>query len=616
MKLFRWKAIIPLGLLALLTAAVLLLCMDGLVRRGIEMAGAQITGARVDLASARVRPFAGSVRLRGLEVADPQAYMHNLVEAAEIVAEVRFWPLFQKKIVVDTLAVRGMRFGTPRSVSGELPRRRKTTGLPAREVTRSFEGIRLPPFSLRGIGETVVEGGAIEPDSLITVQQARALAGLADSLREAWSVEVRALDPAPVIASAHELSQRISTLNLRTVAGLAAARGILTEGVDLLTDLRNKQDRLTSLDERLKADQQELQQRLRTLDRARDQDRQWALGQLNIPSLEAPDIGPALFGEMVIDHLGRVLQWIELADRHMPPGLDPRRRPGPSRTRRPGITVHFPEREALPSWVIAWADISFEWPHHDRPRTYSARLAGLTSEPTVWGRPLVLEVSESGERLSALSIHALIDRLGETARDSVRVEVTGIGISPFSLGELGGHLNLGRSDSHIHLLRQDGRIDARLGWRSSDVRWERTRPAADPAPRIGSTEWAEDFIWRTLEGLDRVEIEARLVRQGEQASPRLQVHSNVAQALSISLQRQLGQQVRRAEQQVRQEVDRHIEAQVAEARQQIEGMQEQVLERLEQERERLEAAREQLEQQLRALAARIPGAAVVIPPGR
>jgi hypothetical protein len=75
MKLFRWKALIPVMLVFGILVACWLLFLDSIVRHNIEAYGTDLVGAKVDLAEADVDLTGGSVRLRGLQVTNPDAPM-------------------------------------------------------------------------------------------------------------------------------------------------------------------------------------------------------------------------------------------------------------------------------------------------------------------------------------------------------------------------------------------------------------------------------------------------------------------------------------------------------------------------------------------------------------
>src|SRR5262249_44887130 len=108
MKIFRWKAIITMLLTAALICLAWVLYVDVAIRKGVEFAGTELVGAKVDLASARLRLRHMDLVFKGLQVTDPQQPMRNLVDVPEMVFDLNGRALLDKKAVIETLAVRGV----------------------------------------------------------------------------------------------------------------------------------------------------------------------------------------------------------------------------------------------------------------------------------------------------------------------------------------------------------------------------------------------------------------------------------------------------------------------------------------------------------------------------
>jgi hypothetical protein len=104
--------------------------------------------------------------------------------------------------------------------------------------------------------------------------------------------------------------------------------------------------------------------------------------------------------------------------------------------------------------------------------------------------------------------------------------------------------------------------------------------------------------------LTTVEIEARV--SGTLRSPHLAIRTNLAEAIAGALRAQLGEEVRRAEQQVRARVDALVDAKVTEARAEADKVRADLQQRVDAEKARLEAQKVALEARLRDLV-RIPG---------
>lgn len=620
-RIFRWKGIAPLLVFLGLLGALYWLFMDTLVRRSVERGGTALVGARVELTEADVRLAEGVVMLRGLRVTNPRKPMTNLFEADQIVVNVRMAPLLEKKVVIDTVALRGLRFGTARTTSGAVERPAGAAGEVATAVDDWMATLPVPTLSWEGLGQ-VVDVGAIAPESLATLRAARGLAAQADSTRDAWIRRVQELDPRPRIDSAVALARRLEGQSVRTL-GLSGARDAAQSAQQTITGLTRLDDQLQALQAGIDSGVRDVRADLAALADARRADYAYARGLLKLPSLDAPSLGPALFGRFAAQQLAPVLYWLGLAERYMPPGIEARLRQGPDRVRASGTTVLFPKREQLPTFLLRVAEASLEIGGTGAAAgDYAATLTDLTSAPALIGRPTVLRAGRTQGRQGpeTVQVGATLNRVGADARDSVGAVVSGIELPGVDLAPLGVALGLGRGTTELQLQRQGESLDARMSWRSDEVVWRQlgtpdsatgaTPAAVTPArPTMQAAgqalqRSATDIAWRTVSRLQDVRIEARL--SGSLLRPRLAVGSNVARALADGLRDELGAEVRRAEAEVRARVDALVQERVGQAEQAVGAFESQARDRLATERARLEQARRELEARVRALTG-IPG---------
>jgi len=621
-RIFRWKGIVPLLLFLALLATLYWVFSDALVRRSVEKTGTAFVGALVELDEADVRLSEGVVMLRGLKVTDPRKPMTNLLEADQIVVNVRMAPLLEKKVIIDTVALRGLAFGTPRETSGAIER---DGGSPAQEVAAAvdswMDGLPIPSLSWEGLGH-VVDVGAVSAESLATLRQARALAAGADSARTQWVGRVQQLDPRPQIDSAMALARRLEGQSLRSL-GLTGARDAATSARQTVAALTRLDDQLQGLQAGVDSAIGRARGGLTALVDARRQDYAYALGLLRLPSLDAPSLGPALFGRFAAQQVAPFLYWLGLAERYMPPGVEARLRQGPDRVRAAGTTVLFQKREQLPRFLLQVAEASLVIGGAGAAAgDYAAKLTDLTSGPALVGRPTVLQAGRTaGQRgPETVRVGAILNRVGEVPRDSVGAFVSGLSLPTLTLAPVGAALDLGRGTTELVLQRRGDSLDARLSWASGSVAWRRLRGDSVPADSAGravvpervtarsvaqsAQRSATDIAWRTLTGLSDVRIEARVT--GSLQRPRLAVGSNVARALADGLRSELGAEVRRAETEVRARVDALVQERVTQAEQAVAGFEAQARERITAERARLEQARRDLEARIRALTG-IPG---------
>lgn len=603
MKIFRWKAIVPLLLLLAAMIAVWLLLLDRIIEKSIEFAGAQITGARVEIESVDVQVTAGRVVINGMQVADPNALMTNMVEVDELIADIRFAPLLQKKVIIDTLVVRGVRFGTPRTTSGELDRKSETTGAVAGRISQWTEDLPVPELSLRGLGNTV-NVNAIESDSLQTVQLSNRIVSAADSMWERWQRDIRSLDLSAEIDSARAVARRLGNINLRRLS-LTRIREItetLSSARNVVKAVEVKRDNLQNLRSGIRNGVRDLQDSIRLFDDMRDLDYRYASGLLQIPSIDAPDIGPALFAEMALDHLQPFLNALEKVDRYAPPGLKARQQAGPDRSRLAGTTVHFPRQKSYPAFLLEYGEISLSLGDESSMEDYIVRVEGLNSDPVIYGRPtsIFLDRSSGSAGDRRITATAILDHTSAIPVDSIHVSREGMGMGTVSMSSIGGILDLGIGRAELNLVRRGDEIDAVMNWRSGEVQWEST----------GDKSGIEAFVWRTISALQSVEI--YVVMKSSPAGYNMKVISNVAGELSRGLQRQLGDEIRRAQDQVRSAINERIKSYTDQARARAESIENQIDERVEELQVQLEEARAALEERLKNITDRLP--AGIIPP--
>ena len=606
-RIFRPPGLIVFALFVLVVGLLWWLFADTLVERGVEATGESLVGARVELESVDLRPTDGSIRMTGLQVANPEAPMTNLLEAGEITVDLLLEPLLTKKVVVQNLVMTAIRFNTPRETSGALENPDPEAGQLWRNVNAWADDVRagIPEFSLETL-TGIVRTEAISADSLRTVQYARAVVSRADSLRSAWEERVEALDPRPRIDSLQAVVERVEAFRPTPLNALQIP-GLVRDARAALDDLTGLQTEVVELDETIRAGVSSLAVGPETIAELREQDLAYARRLLNIPSLDAPSITPALFGGTALTWMKPILYWSRQAERFLPPGLDPRRRPGPERARAEGTTIEFPGRAEYPAFLLQQGELGMVIGGSGLAAgAYTATVRGLTSAPSLLGEPMVIDLgrTEAAQGPRGLSLSAVLDHTREPIRDSATVGLDGVRLPELDLGPLGGSVDLGLGESSFALARVGDRIDAELRWVSTDLGWSRPDAASGAAPEIGTAEWARDLVWRTLAGIERVELGMGL--EGTIQDPRLSVTSNIGEAVATSLRRELGEQIQQAEARLRQEVESRIQPLVQEARSRVQAVETEVVDRVAAQRAEVEELRARLEERIQALTSQVP----------
>jgi uncharacterized protein (TIGR03545 family) len=605
----RLRALLVAVPVLALIAAIVYVLLDPTLERAVEDTGAQIVGAKVEVDAADVRLREGRFVLNRLQVANPEAPFTNLVEVREIVFDFRTEPLLEKKLVADTVVIAGVRFGTPRETSGELEERSPEAGRIWREVNAWADSVRLPSFTWEGIGG-VVNVDAIDDDSLSTLALARGLIDRSDSTLAAWEARIRSLDPRPLLDSARVLVERVESLPSGPV-GLVQAARILPSARGLVTRVRDLEAGIVDLDRSARQDVEALRAGVGSSPGLLQDDLAYGRRLLRLPSLEAPNISPALFRDPALAWLKPVLYWVNTAERYLPPGLDPDRLSGPERLRAPGTTRTFPGRATYPRFLLEYGSLDLEVGGTGfGAGQYTASVRGITSAPALYGRPIEIEARRTmAERGPAeVWLRASLAHGERPIRDSVDLRLVGIPLPSFDLGVIDARLNLGIGQATFTLSRVGSELDAGFRWVSEDLSWEAGPSRVDTAgATIGTERWAKAFLWRSLVGVNRLELDMAL--RGSIAEPSLVISSNLGDQVARSLRAEVGAEVQRAERQLRAEVDRRVQAAVVQARTELDELEARVAERVGPLASEVPRVREQLEEAIARLIARQIGQA-------
>lgn len=585
LRVFRWRAIGPLLVLAVILGILWVLFADTIARRETEKVGTELLGARVEIEDLHLDIANGDVRIRGLTIASPHEPFRNLLQADELVADLDVLPLVEKKIVIDRIAAQGLRFGTPRATDGRVAANRsRDAGIAARVMHEAREWASQFDVPVLQLATGRLDIDSLDPRNLATVTVGEALAARADSSRRAWEAGFDTLRLGPTLDSARATLARLQRARATDLAAINDARRAVEQ-------LKRARDRVTALERNIASGVAALRAGVADLDSARRRDYAFARSLVKLPSFDAPEVGAALFAPGAITPFERVYYYLELARRYMPPGLRPRAGTGQPRVRHAGADVRFPRERDLPGFLLRSAEVSFLLrPASPEPRRYAGRVSGVTSDPALYGRPTVAVASGP-----ALAAGVLLDHVRSTSVDTAGIRVESVRLPPIQLPALPLKLDPGDATVQLGFALRGDEIDARWSVRSNRITWDRDS-AAFGAGQVN------DLIWRAVSGISQLEVEARV--RGTFAQPTLQVRSNLDQVIATRLRAVLGEEVAAAERRLRAEVDRQIEARVGPVRSRVTALQTEIAARIAREQAPIDEVQRDLEQRLRDM---LPG---------
>ena len=280
----------------------------------------------------------------------------------------------------------------------------------------------------------------------------------------------------------------------------------------------------------------------------------------------------------------------------MPPGLLPRQDPGPKRFRAAGVNVRFPKEQDWPKLLVQLGHVDLQIGGDSPLRgAYQAVVQGLTSDPSLYGKPTIVRTSRTaeGSAIAGIDVNAVIDHVNPSrVRDSASARLRGVELPDIKIPGLPFDLRPGRGGARLDFALRNEQLSGRWSISSNQVAW-----ALDSAGRKLND--LEQIVWRVVSGLKELSVDARV--SGGLKSPKLEVSSNLDRAIADRLQAVIGEEVAKAEKKVRAKVDSMVARQVEPVRRQITQVRGQAESRLGSERKRLDDVERQLQAELKRM---------------
>ncbi|OHB81411.1 MAG: hypothetical protein A2V98_20605 [Planctomycetes bacterium RBG_16_64_12] len=424
--MIRWSYAAP-RLLLLGTLMVLLwVGLNPLVRWAIVSAGQSVTSAKVEIGQVETSLLRTELRLTDVRAADPQAPMRNLVEAGQITLALDTGALLGRKLVVREGRASGLRFGTDRETSGALD--------PAADWK-----IELPRIQLAELGQQWLDRLA-EMLQQELVEQVEGLESvrLVKDLVERWPVEYERLE-----ARADSLRRRIDQLRKLSQAPgsdplsvLSTCRQAASELEEIQREIAQLRSEIDRLHEQVLADKDAVEQ-------AKEQDLRKIQQTLRLADLNAETFSEYLLGKELSETVVTLARWVHWGRQYLPTKVDSRE---PVRSR--GVDIVFPGVRPQPDFLVRSLVLDGEGQLAGHRFQFLGTAAGITTQPEIYGRPVVLKAQVRAE--TSLAVEAVLDHTGETPHDRITIDCPELKQPERVLGRP-GQLALSVSPGSTHL---------------------------------------------------------------------------------------------------------------------------------------------------------------------
>lgn len=423
MNRIRWKGLLSFLLIVALAAGIWLLLIDRIVERMIEKTGTRLVGASVELDAADLTLIPLGLSLTRLQVTDPDRPMRNAVEAARLAMSLDAGRLLMHKVIIEEMAVDGLRFNTVRERSGAVSAAPYSLERAVRETVA--EKLKLPSMELPDAQEI------LEKEDLLTLKLADTLRRDIRGAQEKWEARLKVLADREKLK---DYERRVKEVRDRMKGGLGGILGGVDEAVSLRNDIKQELDLVRSSRSELKDDLESFRVRIQQVSTAPREDVRRLMEKYSLTQQGMANLSRTLFGP-------RIGQWTEATLRwhgRLRPLLE-RVKAGsgevetPQPPRGEGEDVRFVEYRPVPDFLIRNARVSVDVPAGE----IAGEVRNITPDQEILGAPLIFRFS--GERLQGLQAVKLFGELDHVrpgrATDRATLQISGYQVKKLVLSD-------------------------------------------------------------------------------------------------------------------------------------------------------------------------------------
>ncbi len=533
-KVIRWPGFIAFVVIVGLIGGGTYLFANSLLKSLIESQGTNLAGAKVDVGRVELSLSPAGVIIHQLDITDAEQPMQNLVSIDSISAQFNLLKAFMGQLIIHDASVNGMRFSTPRQISGAIVKKPKPKKVKAE-----------PSFvekQLTSLGKELPDAkGLLEREPLLMDERQKILNASYDAKQQAWEK----LEPQlPNEKKIKEYEQRIKAITEGKIASLEDFKQAEDALKQLKNDIRQDKETLEQAKTQLKDSSKELSQQLRDLKDAPKEDRDRILSTYTFDQGGLVNMSGLLFGETIRDNLETALHWYERIAPYLA-SEDKVKEVKKERTK--GRFVRFQEEKPYPDFLIENMAASAVL----EAGAISAQARDITHQQAVQNRPTTLHVhSEVLRDVKRFDAKAVFDYRGKKGHSTADFLVDEVDISDFRVS--GGNdfpltLQTAKSDMQGQLRLEDSKLSGQLH--------------ADFAKASFLTKEGKGLLALLSQAFaDIHQFDLDVALGGSLRNPDISIRSDIDKQLKDSLETQVKAQVDEFRQEIEQQLAARLDA--------------------------------------------------------
>lgn len=510
----------------------ILVFMDPLVKKGLEIGLSRAAGASVEIDSLDTSLNPLALEIRGLQVPDKTDAMRNLAQAERIALRIDSGHLLQRRFLLDEVVASGVALDQPRQ-----------------SPARILEPAPKPPATEPSAAQTFVADvsqrlpeprDVVRQETLHTRTEGQRIEQRLEEIENKWQdLPLGRPDMQPYQERFRELEQQA-----RTIRSESELRQLLEEARTLQREMRAEVDQYEALLRDLARDRDEARQLIRALQALPGDDFDALREKYSFDADGAFELAGTLLGEDVQENLENLREWYyrlsPYVEKLRQRSAQREEQAGSKPSRGEGRIVHFTLYDPKPGWLIANAALDITTGSGNQ---FAGRLQGMTDNQRVTGRPM--EAFLQSSRVSgydSLRIDWVSERRQAEPLDTLNIALRGYEKSGSRVDRLFMSPSRLQTDMRIDIT-SGGTLSGRGVLHFLDARLGLENPGNE----------LERIIHRTLDSVSQFDVDMRL--SGRFTSPRVSLSTDLDRQLSNRFRAELDEQRRLFEQRLKAELE-------------------------------------------------------------
>lgn len=560
---------------------------------GLESTLETVLGVEVDLEGFRLNLFDLSVRIDGIRITNPANTWKNLIDTKNISFKLAPEPLFQGKTVIDEITVADLTFNTKRATDGKLKRKKLPGSFGKAQTILNQSIAQMPILKPETIADNLDTSKITANYQFRTDLSSERIKRELTAYREKWASNLEDLKKVKVeINSLDQRLTQIKQYNSKNVLELKKQLDLLKETTETAKQIR---DEIKTAANEFKKDNQSLEETIEGLKREAEADYQSLLALAKVPDLGSLNYTEALLGKALLNVSDTILNLSDQLSQSLPVKTE---NPPKEKHPRGGQEITFPGRKTYPRFLIKKIAISGKGtPGSDMDGFYAkGTVTGITSEPPLYGLPLIASVSAITRNQATLELDGNLDHLTPAFHDQLNLKMKGLPLPQIDLGDsdyLPAKLSSGRANIDATLEMTPDSLSIRAVLTGANLK-------ADYTGKPQSDDLVVNIVRNVFTDLSQITVHYQLERSADRLEMKLS--SDFEQVISSRLKESVGAQVAGFTRELRAKVDAKLQAET----QTLQGIKQQYQKeiaakldeyqvQLEREERELEAAKKELE---------------------